>query len=178
MFGKPAVFLDRDGTIIEDRGHLSSINDVHFYPETIISLKKIQKQFELFIVTHQPGVSRGLLRMNDVEKINSYVCDVLRANNILIREIYVCPHERSELCCCIKPLPYFMLQAADNYAIDLERSYVIGDHPHDVELALNARAKGIYVLTGHGEKHRDQLQKDTIVLKNIKEATQYIVKDH
>ena len=175
---KPAVFLDRDGTIIEDRGHLSSIGEVLLYPETIMSLQKIQKQFELFIVTHQPGVSRGLLTMNDVDKVNSYVFDVLRANSISIRETYVCPHERSERCCCIKPLPYFLLHATDNYSIDLERSYVIGDHPHDVELARNAGAKGIYVLTGHGEKHCDQIQKDTIILKNIKEAAQYIVNDH
>ena len=70
-----------------------------------------------------------------------------------------------------------MLQAVDNCAIDLERSYVIGDHPHDVELAHNVGATGIYVLTGHGEKHRDQLQKDTIVMKNIKEAAQFIMRN-
>ena len=64
---KQGIFLDRDGTIIEDRGHLSSINDVHIYPNTVWSLKQLKNNFELFIVTHQPGVSRGLLTMNDVE---------------------------------------------------------------------------------------------------------------
>jgi D-glycero-D-manno-heptose 1,7-bisphosphate phosphatase len=174
---KPAVFLDRDGTIIEDRGHLSSIGEVIFFPETIVSLQNIQKQFELFIVTHQPGVSRGLLTMNDVDKVNSYIVKVLREHGISIRETYVCPHERSERCGCIKPMPYFLHQAANNYAIDLERSYVIGDHPHDVELARNAGANGIYVLTGHGEKHYDQLSQDSIVLKNIEKAAQYIMRN-
>ena len=175
---KPAVFLDRDGTIIEDRGHLRSISDVYFYPDTIWSLQKLNKIFELFIVTHQPGVSRGLLSLNEVNNVNLYVFDVLKANGISIRETYVCPHERSERCYCVKPLPYFLLQAVDDYAIDLERSYVIGDHPHDVELARNVGAEGIYVLTGHGEKHRNLLLKDTKVAKNIKEAAQYIVNDH
>jgi len=173
---KPAVFLDRDGTIIEDRGHLSSINDVQIYPNTAWSLKQLNNNFELFIVTHQPGISRGLLTMNDVETVNSYILNVLSGNGISIREIYVCPHERSDKCCCIKPLPYFLHCAADDYTIDLEHSYVIGDHPHDVELACNAGSKGIYVLTGHGEKHYDQIPRDTIVMKNIAEATQYIMK--
>jgi len=174
---KAAVFLDRDGTIIEDRGHLRSINDVHFYPDSICSLQQLAEKFELFIVTHQPGVSRGLLSIDEVNNVNLHIFSVLRANSISIRETYVCPHERSERCCCIKPLPYFLLQASDNYAIDLERSYVIGDHPHDVELACNVGAEGIYVLTGHGEKHRNLLPKDTKVTKNIKEAAQYIIKD-
>ena len=173
----PAVFLDRDGTIIEDKGHLRSINDVQIYSNTVKSLKQLNNIFELFIVTHQPGVSRGVLTMNDVETVNSFLLNVLSGNGISVRKIFVCPHERSENCCCIKPLPYFLHHAAADYAIDLERSYVIGDHPHDVELARNAGSKGIYVLTGHGEKHYDQLPGNTIVMKNIEEATQYILRN-
>ncbi len=175
MNKKPAIFLDRDGTIIEDRGHLKNISDIHFYFDTIWSLQQLKHHFELFIVTHQPGVSRGILTMSDVTHVNAYILDVLEGNSITIRDIYVCPHERSEQCECIKPLPHFLRKAADTYAVDLERSYVIGDHPHDIDLARNSGAQGIYVLTGHGEKHRDQLSEGTLIVKGIKEASQYIL---
>lgn len=105
--GRPAVFLDRDGTIIEDRGHLRTIDEVHLFPDTIHSLRQLARHFELFIVTHQPGVSRGLVSMDEVDVINNHVCDILSANVITIRETYVCPHDHSENCRCIKPLPFF-----------------------------------------------------------------------
>ena len=73
---KPAVFLDRDGTIIEDKGHLRSINDVQIYSNTVWSLKQLNSNFELFIVTHQPGISRGLLTMNDVKNINTVIAGI------------------------------------------------------------------------------------------------------
>ncbi|MBN1290325.1 MAG: HAD-IIIA family hydrolase [Candidatus Latescibacteria bacterium] len=173
----PAIFLDRDGTIIEDRGHLRSKDEVHFYPETFLSLRKLQKHFVLFIVTHQPGVSRRLITMNEVETINTFISDTLKENGIIIKEIYVCPHDKSEMCRCIKPLPYFLLQASKKYNIDLKKSYTIGDHPHDVELAHNAGTKGIYVLTGHGTHHIDELPEGTIIANNIEAATDFIIEN-
>ena len=175
MNGIAAVFLDRDGTIIEDRGHLRSVDDVVFLPDTVWSLQQLIGKFKLFIVTHQPGVSRGILSMKDVDKVNSHIINKLQANGISIEETYVCPHDRSEQCSCIKPLPYFLLKAADNYNLDLDRSYVIGDHPHDVELARNAGSTGIYVLTGHGSNHRGLLKGDLIIVRDIKEAAQFII---
>lgn len=175
MNGTAAVFLDRDGTIIEDRGHLRSVADVVFFPDTVRSLQQLSEKFKLFIVTHQPGVSRGILSMNDVDNVNSHIINHLQANGIIIKKTYVCPHDRSDQCSCIKPLPYFLLKAAEKYNLDLDRSYVIGDHPHDVELARNAGSTGIYVLSGHGSKHLDLLQEDTIIVRDIKEAAQFII---
>jgi D-glycero-D-manno-heptose 1,7-bisphosphate phosphatase len=172
---KSAVFLDRDGTIIEDRGHLRTIDEVRLFPDTVPSLRQLAGHFELFIVTHQPGVSRGIVTMNEVNAINSHVSGILSAGGITIRETFVCPHDHSDNCRCIKPLPYFLLLAADKYGLDLTRSFVIGDHPHDVELAVNAGAQGIYVLTGHGAKHRHELPDGTLVMSGIGEAVQYIL---
>lgn len=174
--GIPAVFLDRDGTIIEDRGHLSDPSQVVFYKDTVPSLRSLSDHFALFIVTNQSGVAKGEITMQDVERVNSHVGSYLAAHGIAFRATYVCPHERGSGCHCIKPNPYFLKKAERDFGIDLGRSFVIGDHPHDVELAENAGAVGIFVLTGHGMKHRDELPRGTEVADGIKEATEIILK--
>lgn len=167
---RPAVFLDRDGTLIEDRGHLRKPEDVVFFPDTIPALLELPKEFLLFIVTHQSGIAKGLITAKQARVVNDYVVDVLADAGIAIREVYCCPHNRADKCQCVKPNPYHLLQAAKKYDVDLPHSFVLGDHPHDVELARRAGATGIYLLTGHGEKHRHELMPDEIVAKGIGEA--------
>ena len=167
---RPAVFLDRDGTLIEDRGWLRDPAQVEFYPATIPALQQLAGAFDLFIVTQQRGVADGLLSLADVQRVNDHVVGVLRAAGVVIRAAYCCPHRRDENCACAKPKPFFLQQAARDYGIDLARSFVVGDHPADVELAANAGARGIYVLTGHGTKHRAQLAATAVVVGDIGEA--------
>jgi len=172
---KPAVFLDRDGTIIEDRGHLRDPADVVFFPETFKALKKLQDYFLLFIVTNQVGVARGLLTAGDVNRVNRYVVDALAEKEIIVTDVYTCPHSRADNCPCIKPKPFFLNKAADRYGVALRASFTIGDHPHDVQLAQNAGAQGIYVLSGHGEKHRAEVSQDAQIVPGIKQATEKII---
>lgn len=172
---QPAVFLDRDGTVIEDRGHIGHPSDVTFYPETVSSLKQLQKQFQLFIVTNQAGIAEGTITRDDVERVNRYVTDHLAKQGINITAVYVCPHKRSDNCSCIKPNPHFLHSAASDYDIDLSRSYVVGDHPCDVHLAENAGATGIFVLSGHGSKHRRELSGNVVVEPGIKRAANRIL---
>ena len=167
----PAVFLDRDGTIIEDRGHLAAPQEVVFFEDTVSALLELQKVFLLFIVTHQSGIAKGLVTADEVSTVNRYVVDYLANKGITITKLYCCPHDRSERCQCVKPNPYHLHQAASDYDIDLARSFVMGDHPHDVELAWRAGATGIYLLTGHGDHHRGELNSGTIVAKSIGEAS-------
>ncbi|MFA6290994.1 MAG: HAD-IIIA family hydrolase, partial [Victivallales bacterium] len=112
----------------------------------------------------------------DVEDVNRHVLKVLEENGIRITELYYCPHNREDACECIKPKPYFLNKAAVKYGINLSESYVIGDHPHDVEFALNAGASGIFVLTGHGSKHLDEVREDWSVAANLLEAAEMILK--
>ncbi len=170
-----AVFLDRDGTIIEDRGHLRNPSDVVFFPETFKALRKLREHFVLFIVTNQPGISKGLIRHNEVNRVNIHLIKTLAKEGIEITDIYVCPHSRTDDCVCIKPKPYFLKKAADNYHIDLQHSFVVGDHPHDVQLARNTGAHGIYLLTGHGRKHLPELPEDTDVAAGIMQAAEKII---
>ena len=171
-----AVFLDRDGTIIEDRGDLDDPSQVVFFPDTVSSLRRLKGHFDLFVVTNQSGVTKGTVSMQGVEKVNSYVTSYLARRGVPIVETYVCPHERVLGCHCIKPNPYFLRKAEEDFGIDLERSFVIGDHPHDVEFAINVGATGIYVLTGHGLKHKGELSQDGVIVSGIREAVDYILK--
>jgi len=172
---KGAVFLDRDGTLIEDNGYLSNVRDIYIFPETIEALRKLQERYVLFIVSNQTGVSKGLITMDDVNRINRYLEDIFLRNGVYIKEWYTCPHAREENCRCIKPNPYFLQKAAGDYRISLPHSYVIGDHPHDVHTGDNAGATGLYVCTGHGKKHRDGLGPDTTVFENIGKAAEWIL---
>lgn len=172
---KPAVFLDRDGTIIEDRGHLGTPSEVVFYPDTVRSLRNLQEHFLLFIVTHQPGISGGIVRADEVEQVNEHVVAELRRHGVVISEVYCCPHRREEQCACIKPRPFFLAKAAGEYGLSLARSFVVGDHPHDVTLADNAGSVGIYVLSGHGARHRAELPPRTIIVPGIREAADRIL---
>ena len=170
-----AVFLDRDGTIIEDRGHLREPSKVAFFPETFDALRRLREHFLLFIVTNQVGVAEGLITLADVERINQSIVSALGERGITITDVYVCPHRRSDKCPCIKPQPYFLQKAAERYGIDLRASFTVGDHPHDVELARNAGAHGIYVLTGHGRKHLGELPHAAPVASGIAEAAEMIL---
>ncbi len=173
---KAAIFLDRDGTIIEDRGHLRSPGDVHFLPGSLAALQKLSDAFPLFLVTHQVGVARGFLSMNQVAEVNRYLTDALRGHGIELTDVYVCPHAREEGCICCKPSPWFLRRAAEEYGLDLSRSYMIGDHPHDVFTGTAAGATGIYVLTGHGLRHRSELGEGSrIVVPGIEDATRIVL---
>lgn len=173
--GKPAVFLDRDGTLIEDCGHLRDPKEVVFYEETVESLRRLQAQVRLFIVTNQSGVGKGLITAEEAARVNAYVVDFLRQNGVFITALYCCPHRREDACDCIKPKPYFLDEAARKYGLDLRRSFVVGDHPSDSALALGVGALGLHVLTGHGLKHRHEIPAGTIVVPSIREAAEWIL---
>lgn len=170
----PAVFLDRDGTLIEDAGFLRSVAQVDFYPQTFSALRRLA-DFALFIVTNQSGIARGHIRAEEVRVVNDYVVRRLGEEGAIIRTLYCCPHQQSDACECMKPKPYFLRIAEREHEIDLARSFVVGDHPSDMELAHAVGARGIYVLTGHGLKHRAELQVPGTVVADIATAVDVIL---
>ncbi len=172
---RPAVFLDRDGTLIEDRGYLGNPAAVRFIPGALEAVRRLGGSYELFIVTNQSGVAEGITPIDAVQRVNAHVVEALGRAGAAIRAVYCCPHRRSDGCRCIKPNPHFLHEAAREHGIDLARSFVVGDHPHDAELAANAGARGIYVLTGHGAKHRGELAVPCLVVPGISEAADHIL---
>jgi histidinol-phosphate phosphatase family protein len=167
---RSAIFLDRDGTIIEDRGNLSHPSQVVFLPGAITTLQAVQRDFVLFIVTNQSGVAKGQLTLEEVATVNASVVADLATAGIRIERVFVCPHARADGCECIKPKPHFLRVAEREHGIDLSRSFTIGDHPHDVEFARSVGATGIYVLTGHGAKHRAELDPAHRVVPSLADA--------
>jgi D-glycero-D-manno-heptose 1,7-bisphosphate phosphatase len=172
---KRAVFLDRDGVLIEDSGYIENIEDVEFYPFTFEALRQIKEDFELFIVTNQSGIGKNLITKQGVKRVNEYILEELRKQDIIIKKLYCCPHTNEDMCICKKPKPYFIYEAEKEFGIDIKNSFVIGDHPSDVEFALNAGATGIYVLTGHGRKHLNGLKHKELIFDSLKEAVQWII---
>jgi L-threonylcarbamoyladenylate synthase len=177
LLPKAAIFFDRDGTLIEDRGYLRSPSDVVFYRETISALQKLKDRFLLFIVTNQSGIGLGVLTPEEVEEVNRFIVKTLAQAGVTISAVYVCPHISDQGCECAKPNPDFLLKASEAFHVDLSCSYVIGDHPHDVEFALRVGARAVYVLTGHGERHASEVVSgsDVFVAKNMDEAVIWIL---
>jgi D-glycero-D-manno-heptose 1,7-bisphosphate phosphatase len=174
-----AIYFDRDGTIIKDKGFIKHEKDVEFYDCTFESLNKLQKHFLLFVITNQPGIAKGLLTQEMVENINSFILARLKKRGIIIQELYCCPHRREDGCICRKPNTHFIKQSVNKYLINTTASFVIGDHPSDIQLALNSGAKGIYLLSGHGRKHRREIQYEVrnkiYICQNLKNAARLIM---
>lgn len=173
---KAAIFLDRDGTIIKDAGYIKNPQDVEFFNESFSALLKLQERFLLFIITNQSGIAKGFTTEEEVNQVNVYVVETLKSKGINIEYVYCCPHADEDNCKCKKPKPYFIYQAEKLFQLDLKNSYIIGDHPSDAQCGINAGITPIYLLTGHGEKHRHELSHDIIICDNILEAANIINK--
>ena len=171
-----AVFLDRDGTINEDVGDLYSPDQLVFIPHAINALKLLQDEFLLLIVTNQSGIGRGVFSESQFSDFDDYFHGVLNGKGIKIQHTYCCPHTKEKFCVCRKPNTHFLEIAQKRYEIDLSESYVIGDHPHDIEMGCSAGMKSVYVLTGHGKKHRKDLNiEPNLIAPNLWEAATWIM---
>ena len=148
----PAVFLDRDGTLNEERHYLHRPEDVVLFPGAGAALRRLQDGgFKLFIVTNQSGVGRGYFTLADVERVNERVLADLAPAGVRFEKIYVAPEAPETPSRGRKPSPQFLFDARDEFGVDLAKSYVIGDKLIDLEMGWNAGVKGcILVRTGYG----------------------------
>ncbi len=157
---KVAVFMDRDGTINEEVGYLSRINQLAFIPEAPEAIRLINASGLLAVViTNQSGIARGYFDESFVESVHTRMNALLAKAGAQIDRFYYCPHHPTEgeapyqkACDCRKPAPGLLRQAADDLDIDLSRSYLIGDTAKDLEAARSVGAKGILVRTGYGSE--------------------------
>jgi len=153
-----AVFLDRDGTIIEDVGYLDDCSKIKFLPRVSEAIKLLNKSgFKVIIVTNQSGVARGYFTEDTVKEINRYTQESLAKRGAFIDKIYYCPHhvegtieEYRKDCNWRKPNPGMIEEAAREFEIDLENSFVIGDKSIDIEAGRRAGCKTILLAS---EKH-------------------------
>ena len=171
-----AIILDRDGTLVNDPGYVHKVEDFKLLPKVIDALKLLCSKFLFFIITNQSGVGRGYYTLEDMHKFHNHMLNEFEKENIKIEKIYICPHHPDTDCDCRKPSVKFIKEAEKEFNLDLKKSFVIGDHPHDIEMGKKAGCKSIYVLTGHGEKHKNSLKNADYIANDLYEAAEWIIK--
>jgi len=134
-----AVFLDRDGVINIDKSYVYKIEDFEFTEGIFEVLKTLQDRgYKLFIVTNQSGIGRGYYSEDDFQKLMEYVLKEFEKRDIHIQKVYHCPHYPKNICDCRKPKPGMLLKAKEEFDIDMQNSWMIGDKKSDVEVGKNA----------------------------------------
>jgi D-glycero-D-manno-heptose 1,7-bisphosphate phosphatase len=149
-----AVFLDRDGTIIEEKEYLRDPDQVVVFPGAAQALKRLQGAgFKLVIVTNQSGIGRGYHTVEDMHRVNTRLVAELEHYGVRLEKIYFAPEAPEQPSTGRKPSPQFLFDARDEFGIDLSQSYMIGDKLTDLECGWNAGVKeSIWVRTGYGAK--------------------------
>jgi D-glycero-D-manno-heptose 1,7-bisphosphate phosphatase len=155
---KPAVFLDRDGTLIEEVGYLDRLDRLALFPWSVEAVRLLNRRgFLVVIVTNQAGVARGFFDEAFVVEAHRHLSNRLGAAGARLDGLYYCPHHPDaplpayrRVCDCRKPRPGLIRQAERDLTIDVRRSFVVGDRWLDVELAQAVGATGVLVRTGYG----------------------------
>ena len=158
MGRRPAVLLDRDGTLIEEVGYVNHVSRVRLLPGAGAAVRRLRAAgWVVVVLTNQAGVARGYLSLELVEAAHVEIARQLAEHATRLDGIYVCPHHPTEgvgelriQCDCRKPRPGLAERAAEELDLDLPRSVVVGDKPSDIELAAAVGARGVLVLTGLG----------------------------
>jgi histidinol-phosphate phosphatase family protein len=186
--GQAAVFLDRDGTLIEEVGYLDRLERVELYPWSTDAVRALNRVgVRLVMVTNQSGVARGFFTEAVVQTVHDHIARLLEAGGAHIDAYYYCPHHPdgkvaayAHVCECRKPGRGLVDRAVRELGIDPRRSFTVGDRWLDIALARSIGARGILVRTGCGltEELRpaDGLAADAVV-DNLIEAASWILRN-
>jgi D-glycero-D-manno-heptose 1,7-bisphosphate phosphatase len=149
---RPAVFLDRDGTIAEEVGYLNHASRFRMFPFAGVAIRRLNEAgLQAIVITNQSGVGRGYFPESLVHEVHEQMTQQLSVSGARVDAIYYCPHTSAEGCDCRKPHTGMLERSAKEHALDLKRSFVVGDRHGDVVLAHNVGARSILVRTGYGE---------------------------
>lgn len=176
--GEPAIFLDRDGVVNENRAdHVKGWNEFRFLPGVFQAVESLTAiGLPIFIVTNQAVVNRNILSREQLEEIHQRMLRQLRARGARIDAVLSCPHDSHERCSCRKPEPGLLLSAAKLHGIDLSRSVLVGDAVTDVIAGKRSGCRTVLVLTGRGRDaletlHRDPASIPDAVARDLLSAT-------
>ncbi len=149
----PAIFLDRDGVIIENQDHyVRSWQDVVFLQGALEALARLKETpYKIFVITNQSAVGRGIITLAEAQAINTQFLQVIHEYGGRIDDIYMCVHAPPQGCDCRKPRPGLIMQAVSEHSLDLNRSLLVGDALTDIQAGQNAGVSiNILVKTGRG----------------------------
>ncbi len=184
---RPAVFLDRDGTLIEERGYLDRLDLLEFYSFTTDAVRLLNRAgYATVVVTHQGGIGRGIIDEPFLRQVHEAIDERLAAGNARIDRYYFCPHHPEAVipelrikCSCRKPASGMIEQACRELSIDAQRSFTIGDRRLDVGAGRHAGTRTILVRTGHGA-HEEAMPRGNAhpdaILNNVMEAVGWILR--
>ena len=171
---RPAVFLDRDGTIIDDIGFLADPEGIYFYPGVPEALKRLQDRgYLLVVITNQSGIGRGYFNEETALSVNLTMVRLLKEKGVALAAIYYCPHHPEDNCRCRKPELLMVQRAQHDLGIDPSRSWVMGDIDKDVRTGLKAGVRPILVETGKVEK--GDVPADIKRCETVVEAVRFIL---
>ena len=153
-----AIFLDRDGTLVEEAGYLDRLERLVFFPYSIDAVRLLNRAgFAVIVLTNQAGIARGIVRESFVAEAHRHISRRLGAGGARVDAYYYCPHHPDAVieplrqdCECRKPQPGMFRRAAAEHDIDLARSFAIGDRWHDLQAGAAVGAPGVLVRTGYG----------------------------
>jgi D-glycero-D-manno-heptose 1,7-bisphosphate phosphatase len=185
---KPAVFIDRDGTVNEQMGYINHVSRFVILPGVVEGLRLLNENgFHAVIVSNQSGVARGYFPLGLVQEVHDFLDASLKKDHVTVDGIFFCPHhpngsvpEFTKRCNCRKPRTGLIDQACRSLEIDLQNSYAIGDRCEDIQFARRAGVKGILVKTGYGLGEIQYLlpqstAKPVYIAEDLLHAVQWII---
>ncbi|MDO8621539.1 MAG: HAD family hydrolase [Candidatus Levybacteria bacterium] len=176
--GRPAVFLDRDGTLVaqvDDIINSSQLKILSGVPDGVRLLNRLG--FLVIVITNQPVIGKGLTTRTKVKKINKVLYNWLSKKGAIIDAFYVCPHRHWDRCACRKPKLGLINAAVKKYNIDITNSFFIGDDMRDIETGKRARLKTILVKTGNAGRDRRYFDvKPNAIVRNFLFAAKFIAR--
>ena len=184
---RPAVFLDRDGTIIEDVGFLREVSQIDLLPWSADAIRQLNGAgYVVVVVTNQSGVGRGYFDEAHVLATHAALDAVLTAQGARIDAFYYCPHYPNSadtrygvVCDCRKPASGLLRRAADDLGLDLSQSWMVGDWWRDVQAGAGAGTRTILIRTGRSADHRPEpaeAPQPDAILNNLMEASAWILR--
>ena len=171
---KNAVFLDRDGIIVEDKGFVHKLEDFKLIKNAVEGLKLL-KNYKLFIVTNQSGIGRGRYKIEDFLKFNNHLIKELKKHKINIEKTYYCPHKPEDNCSCRKPKTKFLDDATKEFNVDLKSSFVVGDRKDDIKFGKNGHCKTILITNKDSNEIKNKITAD-YVAKDLLDAAEWVIK--
>ena len=183
---KRAVFLDRDGTLIEEAGYLDRLERMVFVPYTVDAVRALNRAgFAVVVVTNQAGIARGIVKEPFVAEAHRAISEKLAAGGAHVDAYYYCPHYKTGVvteyvraCDCRKPGPGMLRRAAEELDLDLPRSFVVGDRWHDIGAARAVGARGVLLRTGLGRGEEAKPEAGTgadAILDTLADAVAWIL---
>ena len=181
-----AVFLDRDGTIIEEAGYPDRLERIVFFPFSVDAVRTLNHAgFAVVVVTNQSGIGRGIVPEPFVAEAHDYIAERMRAGGARIDAFHYCRHHPDAPdaalrgpCDCRKPQPGLLRRAAAELRLDLARSFMVGDRWQDIAAGRAVGARGVLVRTGVGreqERRADARLPDTLVVDDLAAAAAWIL---